>query len=155
MIILWKSILISFYKVDIENTPFNPDTVWHYTLKRFVDLALAQAHEARTLQLRAISTAEDPPSLSQFQARLAPLATVFKRGSRARSYSRDHYTTTSSNSTSSDTPSTSGERESGTAISNQSCRLFEKNTKNGNPNPSQNINSRSQWVTDTRTWTTL
>jgi hypothetical protein len=30
----------------------------------------------RTLQLRAISRAEDPPSLSQFQARLTPLATL-------------------------------------------------------------------------------
>jgi hypothetical protein len=68
--------LISFYKVDMENTPFNPDAVWHYTLERFADLALAQAHEARTLQLRAISRGEDPPSLSQFQARLAPLATL-------------------------------------------------------------------------------
>jgi hypothetical protein len=78
MIILWKNILISFYIVDIENAPFNPDVVWHYTLKRFADLALAQAHEARTLQLqlRAISSGEDPPSLSQFQARLAPLATL-------------------------------------------------------------------------------
>jgi hypothetical protein len=78
MIILWKNILISFFKVDIENTPFpfDPDTVWHYTLKRFADLALAQAHEARTLQLQAISRGEDPPSLSQFEARLAPLATL-------------------------------------------------------------------------------
>jgi hypothetical protein len=49
MIILWKNILISFYKVDMENTPFNPDAVGHYTLKRFADLALTQAHEARTL----------------------------------------------------------------------------------------------------------
>jgi hypothetical protein len=76
MIILWKNILISFYKVDIENSPFNPDAVWHYTLKRFAGLALAQAHEARTLRLRAISRREDPPSLSQFQARIAPLATL-------------------------------------------------------------------------------
>jgi hypothetical protein len=29
MIILWKNILISFYKVDMESTPFNPDAVWH------------------------------------------------------------------------------------------------------------------------------
>jgi hypothetical protein len=76
MIILWKNIVIFFYKVDIENTPFKPDTVWHCTLKRFADLALAQAHEARTLQLRAISRGEDPPSLSHFEARLAPLASV-------------------------------------------------------------------------------
>jgi hypothetical protein len=62
----------------MENTLFNPDAVWHYTLKRFADLALAlvQAHEARTLQLRAISRGKDPPSLSQFQARLAPLAAL-------------------------------------------------------------------------------
>jgi hypothetical protein len=39
----------------MRNTPFNPDAVWQNTLKRFADLALAQAHEARTLQLRAIS----------------------------------------------------------------------------------------------------
>jgi hypothetical protein len=32
MIILWKTlILISFYTVDIENAPFNPDAVWHFT----------------------------------------------------------------------------------------------------------------------------
>jgi hypothetical protein len=48
MIILWENILISFYKVDIDNTPFNADAIWRYTLKRFADLALAQAHEART-----------------------------------------------------------------------------------------------------------
>jgi hypothetical protein len=76
MIIPWKNILTSFYRVDLENAPFNPDVVWHYTLKRFADLALAQAHEARTLQLRAISRGADPPSLSQFQARLTPLATL-------------------------------------------------------------------------------
>jgi hypothetical protein len=51
--------------------------VWHYTLiTRFADLALAQAHEARTLRVRAISRGEDNFSLSQFQARLAPLAIV-------------------------------------------------------------------------------
>jgi hypothetical protein len=61
MIILWKNILISIYKVDIESAPFNSDVIWHYTLKRFADLALAQAHEARTLQLRAINKGEDPP----------------------------------------------------------------------------------------------
>jgi hypothetical protein len=61
MIILLKNILICFYKDDMENTPFHPDAVWHYTLKRFADLALAQAHEARTLQLRAAS--HQPPPL--------------------------------------------------------------------------------------------
>jgi hypothetical protein len=65
MIILWKNILISFYKVDIENTPFNLDAVWDYTLKRFADLALAQAHEARTLQLRAISRGPPSPNSTQ------------------------------------------------------------------------------------------
>jgi len=34
MIILWKNILISFYKVDLENQPFDPNIVWKYTLKR-------------------------------------------------------------------------------------------------------------------------
>jgi hypothetical protein len=68
MIILWMNILISFHEVDIENAPFNPDVAWHYTLKRFADLALAQAHEARTLQLRAISWGKTPPpSLSSKQ----------------------------------------------------------------------------------------
>jgi hypothetical protein len=38
--------------------------VWHYTLKQFADLALAQAHEARTLQLRAISRGAGTPYLS-------------------------------------------------------------------------------------------
>jgi hypothetical protein len=75
-----ENIPISFYKVDIENALFNPDLVWHYKFKRFANLALAQAHEARTLQLRAISRGEDPrgdpPSLSQFRARLTPLATL-------------------------------------------------------------------------------
>jgi hypothetical protein len=78
MRILWKNILISFYEVDIENAPFKPDVVWHYTLKRFADLALAQtsARGPRTLQLRAIDRGEDPPSLSHFRARLTPLATL-------------------------------------------------------------------------------
>jgi hypothetical protein len=76
IIILWKKILISFYKVDIENKPFDPDAVWYFTLKRFADLALVQAHEARTLQLRALSRGEAPPSLSSFTARLATLATL-------------------------------------------------------------------------------
>jgi len=58
MIILWKNILISFYKVDLENQPFDPTIVWRYTLKRFADLALALAHDARTTQLLAISRGE-------------------------------------------------------------------------------------------------
>jgi hypothetical protein len=63
MIILQKNILISFYKVDIGNTPFDADAIWRYTLKRFADLAQAQAHEARAAQLLSISRGEDPPSL--------------------------------------------------------------------------------------------
>jgi hypothetical protein len=55
MIILWKNILISFYKVDMDNAPFDPNAIGRYTLKRFADLALAQAHEARTTQLLSIS----------------------------------------------------------------------------------------------------
>jgi hypothetical protein len=57
MIILWKNILTSFYKVDIDidNTPFDADAIWRYTLKRFADLAPAQAHEDRTTQLHSIS----------------------------------------------------------------------------------------------------
>jgi len=44
---IWKNILISFYKVDLENQHFDPNAVWRYTLKRFADLALALAHDAR------------------------------------------------------------------------------------------------------------
>lgn len=80
IIILWKNILISFYKVDIENKPFDSDIVWYFTLKLFADLALVQAHEARTLQLHALSRGEDPPSLSGFKGRLAPLATLNEEG---------------------------------------------------------------------------
>jgi hypothetical protein len=76
MIILWKNILISFYDVDMDNAPFDPDAIWRYTLKRFADLALAQAHEARPTQLLSISRGEDPPSLTRYNARLAPLATL-------------------------------------------------------------------------------
>jgi len=76
MIILWKNILISFYKVDLENQPFDPNKVWRYTLKRFADLALALAHEARTTQLLAISRGEPTPSLNTHKARLSPLATL-------------------------------------------------------------------------------
>jgi hypothetical protein len=52
-----------------------------YTLKRFADLALAQAHEARATQLLSISISrgEDLPSLTPYNlynARLAPLATL-------------------------------------------------------------------------------
>jgi hypothetical protein len=75
MITLWKNILISFYIVDIDYTPFDADAIWRYTLKRFADLALAHAHEARTTQLFSISRGEDPPSLTRYNARLAPLAT--------------------------------------------------------------------------------
>ena len=76
MIILWKNILISFYKVDLENQPFDPNLVWRCTLKRFADLALALAHDARTKQLLAINRGEPPPSLNSHQARLSPLATL-------------------------------------------------------------------------------
>eukprot|EP00962_Isochrysis_galbana_P006423 scaffold1732_cov117-Isochrysis_galbana.AAC.5 len=55
-----------------------PDTVWRYTLKRFVDLALALAHDARTKRLLAISRGEPPPSLNTYQPRLSPLATLDK-----------------------------------------------------------------------------
>mmetsp|Transcript_24978 Transcript_24978/g.80698 ORF Transcript_24978/g.80698 Transcript_24978/m.80698 type:complete len:225 (+) Transcript_24978:521-1195(+) len=71
MIILWKNILISFYKVDLENQPFDPNIVWRCTLKRFADLALALAHDARTKQLLAIGRGEPPPSLNSHQARLS------------------------------------------------------------------------------------
>eukprot|EP00962_Isochrysis_galbana_P038787 scaffold13807_cov95-Isochrysis_galbana.AAC.2 len=36
---------ISFYKVDLENQPFDPNIVWRYTLKGFADLSLALAHD--------------------------------------------------------------------------------------------------------------
>eukprot|EP00962_Isochrysis_galbana_P034953 scaffold11917_cov128-Isochrysis_galbana.AAC.1 len=45
-------------------------------MKRFADLALALAHEARTTQLLAISRGEPPPSLNMHKARLSPLATL-------------------------------------------------------------------------------
>eukprot|EP00962_Isochrysis_galbana_P033647 scaffold11310_cov107-Isochrysis_galbana.AAC.12 len=60
MIILWKIILISFYKVDLENQPFDPNIVWRYTLKRFADLALALAHDARTKQLSSTLVEGNP-----------------------------------------------------------------------------------------------
>jgi hypothetical protein len=71
MSILWKNILTSFYKVDIEIAPFNPDVVWHDTLKRFADLALAlaQAHEAPAPYSCELSAGgkTPPPSLSSEQ----------------------------------------------------------------------------------------
>jgi hypothetical protein len=76
IVILWKNILISFYKVDLENKPFDPEEVWFFTLKRFADLALAQAHEARTLQLRAIGSGEPPISLNKYKLRLDFIATL-------------------------------------------------------------------------------
>jgi hypothetical protein len=98
--------------------------------------------EARTLQLRAISRGEEPPSLSQFQARLAPLATLGEEAELV--FSRPLYAVR--------LPRRNQPRaihhqqaESGTAISNQYCRPFEKNTKNGYPNPSPIMDSRSQW----------
>eukprot|EP00962_Isochrysis_galbana_P015449 scaffold4431_cov111-Isochrysis_galbana.AAC.1 len=51
-----------------SSTPTN--SVWRYTLKRFADLALALAHEARMTQLLAISRGEPPPSLNMHKARL-------------------------------------------------------------------------------------
>jgi hypothetical protein len=59
MFIPWKNILISFYKVDMEKTPFNPD-VGHYTLKRFADLALAQ-YRGRTPLKRKRTTPHPSP----------------------------------------------------------------------------------------------
>jgi hypothetical protein len=84
MIILWKNILISFYGINIEKAPFNPDVVWHYTLKRFADLALAQAHEATRpappIAVSYLIRGGDPPSpslsLSEQDSRLTPLATL-------------------------------------------------------------------------------
>eukprot|EP00962_Isochrysis_galbana_P038390 scaffold13627_cov109-Isochrysis_galbana.AAC.5 len=61
-------LLLSIYKVDRENEPFDFDPQYSleiYTLKRFADLALALAHDARTKQLLAISRGEPPPSLNQ------------------------------------------------------------------------------------------
>jgi hypothetical protein len=132
-----------------RNSPIQPRsriTVWHYTLKRFADpaLALAQAHEARTLQLRASSSSggkNPPPSPSSKQGlhpcTPSPLYTLTLGEERRARILGTSYTTTSPNSTSSDTPSTGRKRNSN---SNQSCRPFEENTKNGYPNPSQNQN---------------
>eukprot|EP00962_Isochrysis_galbana_P029313 scaffold9347_cov110-Isochrysis_galbana.AAC.7 len=53
-----------------------PSNIWRCTLKRFADLALALAHDARTKQLLAIGRGEPPPSLNSHQARLSPLATL-------------------------------------------------------------------------------
>jgi hypothetical protein len=49
MIILRKNILILFYKVDMDNAPFDPDKIWRYTIKRFADSARDVASDLMTV----------------------------------------------------------------------------------------------------------
>eukprot|EP00962_Isochrysis_galbana_P020099 scaffold5868_cov120-Isochrysis_galbana.AAC.17 len=76
--------IISFYKVDLENQPFDPNAVCRLAIHpqkvRRPRTSASTQHDVRTKQLLAISRGEPPPIFQRAPSRAIPPRYTRRRG---------------------------------------------------------------------------
>jgi hypothetical protein len=73
--VLWKYILMNWYKVDIEKKAFFKDTVWGQAIRQFAELCLVQLAKYRKAHARATARGSHE-STTKYNHVTEPLAKI-------------------------------------------------------------------------------